>query len=222
MKEDVSHEACRLGVSEGPANLTLFPDDLLAGTRESDWASGERHHWWLVYTKSRQEKALAQQLLARDVSFYLPLIKRTSLSRGRTRTADVPLFPGYLFLYGTAAERTIVLETNRVSSTVCVADEERLEADLSQIADLIRKDAPLTPEARLVAGQHVRVKSGPFVGHEGVVFRRRDKTRLMVAVDFMQQGVSIAIEDYLLEPYESVNTAPVATLSVNWALERQV
>jgi hypothetical protein len=105
MKEDVLHEAAPPGLTKGSASVNLFPDDLLAGTRESDWAGGERHHWWLVYTKSRQEKALAQQLLARDVFFYLPLIKRTSLSRGRTRTADVPLFPGYLFLYGTAAER---------------------------------------------------------------------------------------------------------------------
>jgi len=143
---------------------------------------------------------LAQQLFAREVPFYLPLIKRKSLSRGRTRIAWVPLFTGYLFLHGTSAQRIVALETNLLSTVVRVSEEDRLVNDLSQVADLIATDAPLTPESRLVAGQPVRVKSGTFAGHEGVVFQRQGKTRLIVSVDYMHQGVSMAIEDYCLEP----------------------
>jgi len=46
----------------------------------------------------------------------------------------------------------------------------------------------------------VRVKSGSFAGLEGTVLARRRKTRLLVVVRVMQQGVSCEVDDFLLEP----------------------
>ena len=222
-QEHLEYKASRLGCFEEPGIPCLFPDDLLSGIADRDRLMNGRAHWWLIYTKSRQEKMLAQQLFAQEIPFYLPLIKRRSLSRGRERSAFVPLFPGYLFLYGTDAHRLVAFQTNRVSTAVQVSEGLLLLKDLSKIAFLIANDAPLTPESRLVAGQHVIVKSGLFVGLEGVVFQRQGKTHLMVAVNFMQQGVSLAIEDYCLEPYEPNNTTTggrISTYSVSWALDR--
>ncbi|MCA9170589.1 MAG: hypothetical protein KDB23_23080, partial [Planctomycetales bacterium] len=68
------------------------------------------------------------------------------------------------------------------------------------IAQLIQVDAPLTVEARLTAGDPVRIKNGPMAGLEGVVITRRGQARLLVAVKMLQQGVSVEIEDFLLEP----------------------
>ena len=42
--------------------------------------------------KSRQEKSLARQLLGMEVPFYLPLIPKTTLIRGRRFTSQIPLF----------------------------------------------------------------------------------------------------------------------------------
>jgi transcriptional antiterminator RfaH len=70
---------------------------------------------------------------------------------------------------------------------------------LRQFARLIALDAPLLGESRLVHGDYVRVKSGPFRGIEGKVLRRNGKTELQVAVDFLQQGAALEIDDCLLE-----------------------
>jgi transcriptional antiterminator RfaH len=48
-------------------------------------------------------------------------------------------------------------------------------------------------------GQNVRVKSGAFSGYEGTIIRREQETRLLVAVKFMEQGVSVKLEDCQLE-----------------------
>ena len=40
-------------------------------------------HWWAVYTKARQEKSLARQLVGLGVPFYLPLIPRVANIGGR-------------------------------------------------------------------------------------------------------------------------------------------
>ena len=45
----------------------------------------------------------------------------------------------------------------------------------------------------------VRVKQGMFAGFEGTILRRDGEARLLVAVNFMQQGASVVVDDCLLE-----------------------
>ena len=51
-------------------------------------------------------------------------------------------------------------------------------------------------------GDRVRVRRGPLAGVEGTVLTRRGRKRLLVSVDFLQQGASVEIEDFLLEPID--------------------
>lgn len=183
----------------------VFPADLLSRPQLSrPGILGETDercagNWWLVHTLPRQEKALASALYARDVSYYLPVVTRKSLSRGRTRVAQVTLFPGYVFVCGTEEDRLTVLKTNRALTVRPAPDGERLRADLLRFYDLITAGAPLLPEARLVVGERVRVKAGPFRDQEGIVIRRNGKTRLLIAIDYLQQGASLEVDDCLLE-----------------------
>ncbi len=186
----------------------LYPDSLLDDSpRQSgqDWRSGDQaepdadRQWWLIYTKSRQEKSLARQLLSMGIPFYLPLVRKDSMIRGRRVQSHLPLFGGYLFLFADDSQRVDCLATNRVSQLHHVGDPEQLHRDLCQINWLIRSDAPLTLERRLSAGQRVRVRTGAFKGISGTLIARRGDTRLLVAVDFIGQGVSMEIDDFQLE-----------------------
>jgi hypothetical protein len=118
----------------------LFPDNLLD---EPPPELGGRS-WWVVYTKSRQEKALSRELFKYGIPFYLPQIKNTTLVRGRHRTTFMPLFAGYVFMLANEAERVRGLTTNRVSRMLPVDDAEQLIADMRQIKRLIESNAPLT------------------------------------------------------------------------------
>jgi len=71
--------------------------------------------------------------------------------------------------------------------------------DLDQIQRLIETGEPLSPESLLVPGDVVRVKNGSFAGFEGTVVHRQNETRLLVAVNFMQQGASVLLQDCQLE-----------------------
>lgn len=175
---------------------SVFPDDLL----EQPAVEDRSRRWYALYTKARQEKALARELLRFQVPFYLPLVPKTSIRRGRRSTSHVPLFTGYVFLFGDEQERLRALKTNRLSRMLDVNDGEQLRHDLRQVKQLIETDAPLTVEQRLEPGDPVRVKSGPFAGVEGVVVVRRGQARLLIEVTFLQQGASVEIEDFMLEP----------------------
>ena len=164
---------------------SLFPDTLLSE------APGAGRRWLALYTKARQEKSLARELLKYRIPFYLPLVKKTSVARGRKRTSLVPLFGGYLFLFGSEEERVRALTTNRVSRVLSVEDPEQLVFDLSQLRQLIATNAPLTVKSRLEPGRRVRVRQGAFAGLEGIVLKRRAETRLLVSVNFLQKGASV-------------------------------
>jgi len=70
---------------------------------------------------------------------------------------------------------------------------------LAELRQLITLNVPLTLEARLAPGRRVRVRSGPLAGLEGTVLMRQGKTRLVVGVNFLQQGASVEIHDYMVE-----------------------
>jgi len=177
---------------------SLFPETLL----DELPSDPPTRRWFALYTLSRQEKSLARELWKFQIPFYLPLVRKTNVSRGRKRIALVPLFTGYVFLYATEDERVRALTTGRISRVIAVEDPNQLTFDLRQLRQLIATDAPLTGESRLAAGQSVRGRQGAFAGLEGTVLKRRGKTRLLVSINFLQQGASVEIEDFQLEPLE--------------------
>ncbi|PQO38082.1 transcription termination/antitermination protein NusG [Blastopirellula marina] len=180
----------------GGKDLDIFPACLF--TRGSLVKTDERR-WRVLYTKSRQEKAVARQLATMDVPFYLPLLSRVSISRGRKTTSRVPLFSNYLFMFGDEEERVSALATNRLSRVIEVEDGRQIWSDLQQLASAIHRGAPLTKEERLCPGQRVRVRSGQLRGLEGTVVERQGQRRLVVAVNFLQQGASMLLDDCQIE-----------------------
>lgn len=181
--------------------INLYPETLLSDDNPEE--QGELicldRQWWVAHTRTRQEKVVARELYRQQIPFYLPLVEMTRVYRGWRVTSRSPLFNGYVFVYASEEERVKSLYTNRVWTVLPVPDPERLRRDLCQISRLIASKAPLTLESRLAAGSRVRVRSGSFAGMEGTVATRRGKTRLVVHVDFLQQGASVEIEDFMLE-----------------------
>jgi transcriptional antiterminator RfaH len=178
-----------------PHEPDCHPKDLL------DDQVNERSPWWLLYTKSRQEKSLMRQLRQLQLPHYGPLIKRRHKSpNGRIRTIYSPLFNNYVFLRGDDEARYQAVCTGCVTKASPITEIPAFVSDIRQIRDLISIGAPLSVESRLEPGQMVRVRNGSFAGFEGTVIRRENETRLLVAVRFMDQGVSVKLDDCQLDP----------------------
>ncbi len=177
---------------------SLFPTSLLA---DMDCEPSEiDRNWWAVFTRTRQEKALARELERLAVPFFLPLLTKPNYIRNRVVESYVPLFPGYIFLFATEEERIRSLTTNRVTSLLIVPDQDQLRHDLVQLHRLIEAKAPLSLEERLQPGQRVRIRHGSLCGLEGTITERRGgKRRLLVAVEFLKHGVSVEIDDFMVE-----------------------
>ena len=191
-----------------PAEPCVFPEQLL---NPSESIANEASRWWVLHTRPRAEKALARRLLGREVGFYLPLYEHRLAYGDRVRSSYLPLFPGYVFLYGSDEDRRLALETNQIAQTLPVPDQAGLWSDLRRLHQLIETRQNLTPEQRLQPGTPVRIVAGAFAGMTGEVIRQGRQLRFLVAVKFLQCGASVDVESWMIEPIE----APLRVGDVN-------
>ncbi len=155
--------------------------------------------WWVLHTRSRNEKVVAEHLTRGGVQHFLPLVGRgrhRGLPRSRT---SIPLFPGYVFLCGGPEDREKALKTNRVANVLDVADQERLRRELSRIERVVSSAGPVGLYPRLKTGCRCRVTTGSLIGLEGVVVRRPGPWRVYVGVAFLGQSAELEIDPSMLE-----------------------
>jgi len=178
-----------LKVSENPP--TTWPD--------AESISDFTGTWWVAHTKSRNEKALAHDLINRGISYFLPMSWKVRRKSRRTVKSLLPLFSGYLFCCGKENDRVELLRTDRVANVIEVTDQEKLVSELLQIEQALRAGAPLTPHKYIKAGQKCRVTAGPLLGLEGVVTQTRGAMRLVLQVDMLGQAASVEIDTDMIE-----------------------
>jgi transcriptional antiterminator RfaH len=190
-----------------PLEPFVYPDDLLSLPLADGPAQAP---WWVLHTRPRAEKSLARKLLQRHTPFFLPLCKKQWRNRGRLHCSYMPLFPSYVFLQ---ADRTAVfrtLETNLVARVLPVSDQGQLHADLGRVYCLIAAGAPMTPEDQLQPGTAVEITAGPFAGLEGKILRRGKQLKFLIEVQFLQRGVSVEIESWMIQPRNVQSTLETA------------
>ncbi len=156
--------------------------------------------WCVAYTKSRQEKALADDLDLLGIHHYLPVVNSVRYYGRRKIHCSLPLFPGYLFLCGTKADFITADRTRRVVRYIKPPDPARLRVELDSIRLALESGGELTPAPMLLKGVAVEITSGPFRGVRGVVASMSDAARVVLNVDLIGRAAALEIERDLLRP----------------------
>jgi hypothetical protein len=185
-----------LKLSDNPDIISPPTDDLssIAGT------------WWVAHTKSRCEKALAGDFVARGIAYFLPMVERVTFSGGRKRRGMMPLFHSYVFFCGGERERLATMLTDRVCQIIEVRDQRRLVCELSAAHRALAGKIALDPYPFAAVGQRVRVAHGPMQGIEGIVVRRDGYERLVLEISILGQGASMEIAPEFLEAVDTIES----------------
>jgi len=179
-----------------PLEASVYPQSFF----ELEGKPGGERHLHVLQTRPRQEKSVSRQLLKSHIPFYLPLLSRRLRYRNRRMTSHVPLFPGYIFLYGDGSERLAALKTSRIVRSLEVADEKTLWFDLRQIHQLIETGAAITPEDRLSPGAPIEIRHGPLAGLRGRIIKEASGQRFIVEVHFIQRCAAVLLDQDTLIP----------------------
>lgn len=160
-------------------------------------------NWWVAHTRARNEKALAWDLVRKNVPYFLPMTWKFSRKKGRTFRSLLPLFPGYLFFCGDEMHRLAALKTNRTANIIPVIDKERLVQELFALETVIKSGKVLRPHDFLKVGQRCRVIAGPLMGIEGLIVQTPNEVKLVLQVEMLGQAACVEIDRDMVEKIES-------------------
>jgi transcription antitermination factor NusG len=154
--------------------------------------------WYIIRTRSRQEKQLAADLEARRICCFLPLVAEVRYHGRRKARVIVPLFPGYLFIMGTREEAFTADRSDRSAQLIEVLNQERLHDELTAIVRILQTGGSLAPCDPLVRGTVVEVSAGPFKGIRGTVDMNLRDNRFVLNVDMIGKAAVLEIDRDLL------------------------
>jgi transcriptional antiterminator NusG len=164
--------------------------------------SGAR--WFAIWTRSRHEQVVREQLERKNITAFLPTITRWSRWKDRKKKIDWPLFPGYCFAQFDPDDALQILKCTGVVNIVSVEGRPAPipEYELDSIRVLVGSDLQFDPCPLIHEGMLVEVIHGPLRGVVGRLLRKDvSKARLMLSVDLIGQAVSVEVDAADVKPY---------------------
>ncbi len=163
---------------------------------------GSEAQWYAVYTRSRHEKVVAEELVQREIESFLPYREVVSQWQDRRKSVQFPLFPGYLFARFPVRERR--LDILKVPSVVRIIgfNGEPLpipDEQIRAVKTLVFSTLPFDPHPYVAAGDRVRIIRGPLRGLTGFLAEKKTQCRFIVSVDLIQQAVSCEVDAMAVE-----------------------
>jgi transcription antitermination factor NusG len=159
--------------------------------------------WFAVWTRSRHEQVVRQQVENHGLEAFLPTIPRWSRWKDRRKKIDWPLFPGYCFARFDPAQRLSVLKCTGVVSIVSVNGEIAPipDIEIDGVRRLVTSELQYDPCPLIQEGSMVEVVHGPLKGVFGRLVRKGAHARLVLAVDLIGQAVSVEVDAADVKPY---------------------
>ena len=152
--------------------------------------------WYAIWTRSRHEQVVRDQLQHKHVEAFLPTIPKWSRWKDRKKKIDWPLFPGYCFARFNARERLPILKCAGVVNIISFEGEPAPipEHEIDGIRMLIESELAYDPCPMIREGMMVEVKHGPLKGVVGRLIRKGAHARLVLSVDLIGQAVSVEVD----------------------------
>ena len=152
--------------------------------------------WFAIWTRSRHEQVVREQLERKGYEAFLPTITRWSRWKDRKKKIDWPLFPGYCFVRFDGGDRLGILKCAGVVNIVSFDGDIAPipEQEIDGIRRLVQSDLQYDPCPLIHEGMLVEVIHGPLKGVVGRLLRKGAHARLMLSVDLIGQAVSVEVD----------------------------
>lgn len=159
--------------------------------------------WFAVWTRSRHEQVVREQIERRHFDAFLPTITRWSRWKDRKKKVDWPLFPGYCFARFNPEEALAILKCTGVVNIVSFEGKPAAipEQEIESIRRLVTSELQYDPCPMIREGMMVEVKHGALKGVVGRLIRKGSHARLVLSVDLIGQAVSVEVDAADVKPY---------------------
>ncbi len=139
---------------------------------------------------------------------FLARGSRSSFRSTGLSTVGLPLFPCYVFFKGGLSRQLDILTTPGVHSVVASAGSvaDIPEEEINAVRKMVEGSSTrLEPHPFIKFGDYVRVKSGPLMGLEGILIRKKNQFRLVVSVEILGRSAAAEVDVSTVERVSSGN-----------------
>jgi transcription antitermination factor NusG len=152
--------------------------------------------WFAVTVRPQHEQSAERGLASKGLETYVPLYLAVRQWSDRTKTLQLPLFPGYVFCRFDRTQHTTVVRTPGVRMIVSFGGEPAPVPDreLEAVRRMLASGSQVEPWPFLEAGQRIRIASGPLSGVEGTLVETPESCRLVVNIEMFQRSCAVRVD----------------------------
>ncbi len=160
------------------------------------------HQWFAFRVKSRYEKAVASSALCKGYEVLVPLYRVRHYWSDRTKSLDLPLFPGYVFCRLEPERRFPLLTIPGVVHVVGIGKVPVPldEAEVAALQTAVRSEMKVEPCSYVESGQRVRLDTGPLGGIEGFLMNTPERYRVVLNLSVLRRSIAVDIDHHWLAP----------------------
>jgi len=154
-----------------------------------------QRHWHALYTRSRYEKRVADEIQKKGIPAYLPMMRILRQWSDRKKWVDEPLFRGYVFIQSNSIERYRSLQTAGVVRMVEFEGKPAIvpEDEIDRIKRILKEGECVEPCDAMSVGDRVSIIRGPLLGIEGRLMEIQGRSRLIVSVPSINQALRVCV-----------------------------
>lgn len=151
-------------------------------------------NWYVIYTKSRYEKAVADKLALFGIEVYCPLLKRKKLWSDRWKWVEEPLFRSYCFVRLEDKNRDRIFTVPGVVRYVYHCGKLAIIRDKEM--DLLKNwlmqyDHDSILSETLNVNDRIRIRSGALMDKEAEVLESKGHYALLLLEDL---GLQVKVD----------------------------
>ena len=155
--------------------------------------SSNADSWYVLYTKPRNEKKVAERLSAAGYNVYCPLHKVRRQWSDRMKVVEEPLFKGYLFIQVQDKRRDEVFNYSGAVRYLfwlrrpAIVSESEICTIQKWLGQYDHSDIDIS---KILPGDYVRITTGPFTGEQAILL---DKTNKKAVVQLKELGLQLSL-----------------------------
>jgi len=152
-------------------------------------------HWYAIYTRSRFEKKVYNDLQKSNFQAFLPMVREKRNWSDRVKTISVPLLPGYVFV---KINRQHIPGLRFYPGIVRLVTFDRKpcevrEEEIQLLEQITKHGTNIQKAVHCEVGDRVRIAQGPLKGWEGNVEAKKGHSRIVFQIASILQCISVEV-----------------------------
>jgi len=151
--------------------------------------------WFVIYTKSRNEKKVAELLQKNGVESFCPLVKLKKNWSDRKKIVETPLFNSYVFVNVSEKDRNVVFNVPGVIRYLFWLKKPAIvkDSEIESLKAVLHETIDSFTIENYQIGDTVKISEGVFKGLDGVI-EKQSNNKLHVILENV--GIKITLQRY--------------------------